>query len=313
MNKGTAEYKEYFDRFSSLWLKSAYDQTAYDYPVGFHRMRILRKAIEKYNLEGKKVLDIGCGGGDISFLLASKGARVIGIDMSDTMLATAEKRKAEQQETIQGKISFRYENFTELSDEIKKEKFDFIIAFGLIGYLESDRCFFNIVKTLSKKSTVLLVSCRNELFNVTSISDYTVKEVKEGNICNLIKEIDEYYIHEISEENTHLFLDNMSKALEKIKSIDEKGNIDEKGTPILEMTKDHPRQSTPRQMKNLAEEFGFELVKYYGVHPHLLLPRFNRKLPPRIFNILSDALCAFEEEDISLIWSSVFIGEFILH
>ena len=44
---------------------------------------------QQLDLTGKKVLDIGCGGGIFSESLAMQGAEVIGIDMSETALRVA--------------------------------------------------------------------------------------------------------------------------------------------------------------------------------------------------------------------------------
>jgi len=43
------------------------------------------------NIENKSVLDIGCGSGRISFMLANKGAKVTGIDYSSSMIELANK------------------------------------------------------------------------------------------------------------------------------------------------------------------------------------------------------------------------------
>lgn len=304
------EYKDYFNTYSSAWLKGAYENTEYDYPVGYHRLRILKKALKKYDLTGKKVLDIGCGGGDISIFIASQGADVVGIDMSESMLEIANNHLLSQNTEIKSKIEFRYEDFSNLSEYISSQKFDCIIAFGLIGYLEDDKFFFEVIKKISRKNTLLFLSCRNELFNMTSISENTIKEINNLNAINLISEIDSYYDNQIEETKCEDFLDKLSLVLDDLKNEKciESVRQEYQG---LEMPSNQPRQSTPKQLRELAVSFGFELKQFYGVHPHLLLPRLNKKLPPRVFNLLSDALCVFEEDDISLIWSSVFVGEFV--
>lgn len=305
------QYKEWFDNNNKDWLLGAYGPTDYDYPVGQHRLRILMNAIAENELTGKSILDIGCGGGDISYALAGKGANVIGIDMSDNMLEVANHRKESEYADLTGSVCFRKENILDLSDDIAKRKFDYIVAFGLIGYLESDGQFFEIVKELSHEGTILFVSSRNELFNMTSISPNTVKEINDGNAIELINEIDQYYAAEIPEDKSRQFLNEMEKALSVIR--DRKPSDETKEIHIDEKAMlSFARQSTPRKLADVAKNYQFKLCQYWGVHPHLLLPRINRKLPPQVFNILSDALCVFEAEDISLVWSSVFIGKFIL-
>lgn len=311
MNK-SQQYKEWFDEYNEDWLTGAYEEKDYNYPVGYHRLRILLNALKMDNMQGKKVLDIGCGGGDISFALAQKGANVIGIDMSDSMLQVANQRKGKLGKTLNGTIEFRKEDIQILSDSVKKEKFDYIIAFGLIGYLESDEQFFEIIKSLSKRNTVLFLSCRNELFNVTSISSNTIEEINKGNILNLIQEIDEYYEKEITNEKSQQFLAELSNSIKMINNLEPIGSRQEKAEMRIDESKmiSFARQSTPKELKTIAAKYNYNFCQYWGVHPHLLLPKFNKKLPPKIFNMLSDALCVFESEDISLIWSSVFIGKF---
>ena len=53
--------------------------------------------IDKHaGLEGKKVLDIGCGGGILSESMAQRGAQVKGIDLGEAPLAVAKIHAKEQ-------------------------------------------------------------------------------------------------------------------------------------------------------------------------------------------------------------------------
>ncbi len=54
-------------------------------------------------LEGKEVLDIGCGGGILAEAMARRGARVTGIDLSDKALRVAELH------LLESKLDIRYE------------------------------------------------------------------------------------------------------------------------------------------------------------------------------------------------------------
>jgi len=45
-------------------------------------------------LEGKRAVDLCCGTGDVAFLLARRGARVLGIDFTEEMLRVAVSRRA---------------------------------------------------------------------------------------------------------------------------------------------------------------------------------------------------------------------------
>ena len=55
MNK-SQQYKEWFNEYSKEWLTDAYEQADYNYPVGYHRLRILLKALENDDLNGKMIL-----------------------------------------------------------------------------------------------------------------------------------------------------------------------------------------------------------------------------------------------------------------
>ena len=58
------------------------------------RMRLLEDLFARLRLDGKSVLDLGCGSGQVSLLAAAMGARVHGIDIAPAMLALAREAAA---------------------------------------------------------------------------------------------------------------------------------------------------------------------------------------------------------------------------
>ena len=62
-----------------------------------HQINPLRLSYisQKVNLQGKKVIDIGCGGGILSESLALQGAAVTGIDMNQTVIEVAKLHQLE--------------------------------------------------------------------------------------------------------------------------------------------------------------------------------------------------------------------------
>ena len=310
-------YYEYFTKENKFWIEDAYIEGDYNYPVGKRRLDLLKRLLRGKELAGKKALDIGCGGGDISLYLASLGMQITAIDMSDTMLKTASTRAQEQ--SLSDKIQFYKENLMELSNNVNSSKYDLIVAYGLIGYLPSDDVFFNIVNPLLNHGGTVIVSVRNRLFNMTSISSNTQKEIEKNAAVDLIKELDEYYIDKISLEQTRMFLTMLRNAcdilLKKSDDFFKKEQENDKRMAIDIGNGDgtgemQPRQSTPLELKNTALKYGLNAVSFHGVHPHIMIPRMNRYFPKQVFNILSDALLPLDNTSYSLVWSSVVVGEF---
>ncbi|WOV88796.1 class I SAM-dependent methyltransferase [Sporosarcina oncorhynchi] len=81
-------------------------------------------------LNGKQILDVGCGTGLLSVKLARKGANVTAIDLSSDMLAVAEKRARD----LALPIRFIEQPMQEIQGE---EKYDVaVIAIDSLNYLQ---------------------------------------------------------------------------------------------------------------------------------------------------------------------------------
>ncbi|WP_290651849.1 bifunctional 2-polyprenyl-6-hydroxyphenol methylase/3-demethylubiquinol 3-O-methyltransferase UbiG [Aquisalimonas sp.] len=90
VNVDPQEVRKFSDAASRWWDKDAEFQP-------LHAINPLRLAfIERHiSLSGKCVLDVGCGGGILSEAMASRGAQVTGIDLSEESLDVARLHAAE--------------------------------------------------------------------------------------------------------------------------------------------------------------------------------------------------------------------------
>lgn len=104
-----------------------YDELMTDIPYDSY-VELIRLAIG--DLNGKQILDVGCGTGLLSVKLARKGANVTAIDLSSDMLAVAEKRALD----LALPIHFIEQPMQEIQGE---ENYDVaVIAIDSLNYLQ---------------------------------------------------------------------------------------------------------------------------------------------------------------------------------
>jgi magnesium-protoporphyrin O-methyltransferase len=128
---------EYFDRTAA----ATWAQLTSTAPVGRVRqtvregrdgMRRLLLAWLPTNLEGRRVLDAGCGTGALAVELARRGAAVVAVDLSLTLTDLARQRLAESQ--LRGRVEFRAGDMLDPAHGT----FDHVVAMDSLIHYDAD-------------------------------------------------------------------------------------------------------------------------------------------------------------------------------
>ncbi len=132
------ELEQYFDRTAvDAWAKLTSDapvsRIRRTVRAGRDRMRATLLSYLPGDLTGQRVLDAGCGTGSLAVEAAQRGAHVVAIDISDTLVQLAKERTAGQYG--KGSVDFRVSDMLEPS----LGRFDWIVAMdSLIHYEPAD-------------------------------------------------------------------------------------------------------------------------------------------------------------------------------
>jgi len=93
---------------------------------GGHAKKIKNEIVRHWIRPGIKMLDVGCGSGELLATAAKAGANITGIDISEAMLQVARKRI--EVSALKGKKTLYHAGVTELDELFPDNAFDVITA-----------------------------------------------------------------------------------------------------------------------------------------------------------------------------------------
>jgi ubiquinone/menaquinone biosynthesis C-methylase UbiE len=128
---------------------------------------------------GQNVLDIGCGAGTISYLIAKMGAQVFGADVSKSLLANAQSRQKDNKNP-----HFALCDVT--NHDFEKDKFDLAVSrFGVMFFDDSVESFKNIRKSMKPNARLVFIAWQspqeNEWIMVTKDALHGIAEAISAN------------------------------------------------------------------------------------------------------------------------------------
>jgi SAM-dependent methyltransferase len=173
---------------------------------------IVEEYSKKYQVSGKRLLDLACGTGELSCRFAMQGYQVTGVDLSEDMLAVA-MAKADEEGL---KIPFFQQNMAEL--EIM-DKFDLITIFcDSINYLLSEQevlqTFEGVANHLTEDGLFLFdVHTEHKMENI--FKDQTFTHIDED-ICYIWNCFQGEFPLSVEHELTFFVSDSSGKKYDRV-------------------------------------------------------------------------------------------------
>jgi 2-polyprenyl-6-hydroxyphenyl methylase/3-demethylubiquinone-9 3-methyltransferase len=142
--------------------ESLFDEYAYDWWNKSGHYKLLHKLnpirlkyiLSKCNLNGKDILDIGCGGGLLSEELSKNGANVTGIDSSKKSISIATQHAKEKN------LAIEYKNKS-IFDLEETKSFDYIVCFEMIEHISNPDMLINKINKITKSQSMIFLSTIN--------------------------------------------------------------------------------------------------------------------------------------------------------
>lgn len=158
------------------------------YNAEIHLTQFLALSRHLHPRPGSSVLDLGCGVGRWSRLVARRGANVVGIDLSPTMIAESRRRAAE--EGLEDRCRFLA---ADISGVRLRESFDLIVAVTVLQHILEEsqltEAIFNIKRHLSPTGRAVILEaapsrrddrCDTPVFRARPAEAYTSAFEKAG-------------------------------------------------------------------------------------------------------------------------------------
>ncbi|HHT9147074.1 MAG TPA: methyltransferase domain-containing protein, partial [Candidatus Wunengus sp. YC61] len=155
-------YSESFDYQWNRWSQIQFDSKNIGKPMAGHTQKMWEQIVNCDNklIKGKLLIDFGCGPGRFIEIARKKGARVIGIDLSDAVEVAQDKYKNDHDVLIvQGDI---------LKPPFKKEIADGAFSIGVLHHLPYPHLGFKRIIDVVKRSGWLAVSVYGQYGYYTS-------------------------------------------------------------------------------------------------------------------------------------------------
>jgi len=248
--------RKYYDQEAREY-SQIYQEELAEYPASLIRLNFIVERLKQNNV--KTILDVGCGTCAPMIRLLKEGFQVKGFDFSEDMV----KEGRGELEKAGFDPSLIFHGDLEDDSSLPKEKFDAIMALGVLPHISDEAKALTNMRQRLNKGGIVFIQFRNDLFAAFTLNKYSLdfflnRVIDLGSLPdNVLAEVVSFY-------SQRLKVDKPDKKT--------KGKI--AYTDI---------RATFRNPLNIGEELfkpnGFSINKIHFYHYHALPPIFEDKYP----------------------------------
>ena len=127
------------------------------------------------NIEGKNILDLGCGAGESSVYFALKGAKVTAADISHEMLRVVNQLATKWNVQVDTKIVIGEDM------ELQSNYYDYVFGNGVLHHLDRKKAYNEIFRVLKPGGQAIFIEplCYNPIISIYRLLAKTVRTKNE--------------------------------------------------------------------------------------------------------------------------------------
>jgi SAM-dependent methyltransferase len=233
------------DKWFTKWFSTQDYLDLYKHRDTRDAAKILRLLFENVSIpKGAKVLDLACGNGRHSLLIARKGYNVTGIDLSNYLISKAKEKLNGEYSSCRNRLSFEIGDMRYIAH---KNEFELVVnLFTSFGYFEKHSDNMKVIKSISsalKQNGWFLFDFLNRDYLLKHLVPFNVKR-EDKNIIVQIRNISGGFV----EKNIFILKNNAVPG----------------SYPALNSYKEKIRLYSLKDFREMFSANGLKTVKVFG-------------------------------------------------